>query len=182
ARYFRFAGKLPQHGAERLFHLFQLLLVLVVIRGLSLLVLEGNAQRLLFILGTLQLRRAVLDDRPVDAEAQHHGKNDADDGNPEYQRPAADIVDVETSEFVDQAHPASSIPASASSPCLTCLSATMKRACLAGPWSVVSTFTTSGSVSHSERSICRISADTRVLDCATPVTSTCEPLCFIPVR
>src|SRR5690606_19886199 len=175
------AGQLAQHRAEGLFHLLELLLVFVVVRRLPLLVLESHAQCLFFVLRTLQLRRAILDDRPVDAEAQYHGKDDADDRYPEYQRPTADIVDVETSKFVDQAHPASSIPAPASSPCLLCFSFTMKLAWRAGPCVVVSTFTPSGSVSHSERSICRISADTPVLDCATPLTSTCETFAFIPV-
>src|SRR5690606_19774537 len=179
ARDLRLARKLPEHRAERLLDLGELLLVAVVVRRLALLALERDPERLLLLPRALELRCPVLDDHVPDQDAEHDEEDDGDHRQPEGERPAADVVDVERFELLDEVHPASSVP---SSLLLTCFIVTVKLLWRAGPRSVVWICSTFGSASHSEPSMRRISADTRVLDCATPVTCTDDPLCRMLVR
>ncbi len=104
ARYLCLAGQLPQHCAERLLDLCELLFVGVVISRFELLVVERGLEVDLFGALSFELRGLVLDDLPVHPEARHQHEHDADHGRTENQRPTADIVQIQALQFLDQIH------------------------------------------------------------------------------
>src|SRR5690606_21646705 len=165
ARHLGPAGKLPQHRAERALDLRELLFVRVEIRGLALLLIEGRAQLLLLQLRLVEGRHLGLDDKLPDAERDDEDERDHDGADPERQGRAARVVGVEGSELLEEVHGVSSRCSAIG----TCCAASVKRELRPGPTSRVSTTSSAGSRIQSEPSMLRMNADTRVLDCASPL-------------
>src|SRR5690606_16972243 len=144
------------------------------VRGLPLPCLERGAQILFLTLRALEHRHVGLHDEHVDAERQHRGEGDDHRPDPDRQRPAAGGARIERLQLLDDAH----CTASASSARDTCCANTVNWELRAWPCEIVSTTSRPGSRSHSELSMLRISAETRVLDCAAPLISTRACCCF----
>src|SRR5690606_24819367 len=147
-------------------------------RGLALLLIEGRAQLLLLQLRLVEGRHLGLDDKLPDAERDDEDERDHDGADPERQGPAARVVGVEGSELLEEVHGVSSRCSAIG----TCCAASVKRELRPGPTSRVSTTSSAGSRSQGEPSMLRMNADTRVLDCASPLISMRVPLCLISVR
>src|SRR5690606_6368537 len=178
ARHLRLARKLPEHRAERALDLGELLLVGVEVGGLALLLVERRAKLLLLELRSLEDGQLGLDDELPDTESDDERERDHDRADPERQRPAAGVVRVEGSKLLEEVHGASPRCSAIG----TCCAYKVKRELRPGPASRVSMTSSAGSRSQSESSMLRMNAETRVLDCASPLISMRWPVCRTSVR
>src|SRR5688572_7735729 len=163
-RHFGLVRQLAQHRTERLFHLRELRLVGVEVRGLPGFRLELLQQLRLFAARGVQLRLLRLPRQEV--REQHHCENEdeADRAEPERQRPAARIVRIEIANLVEYAHGRAPARFGAAATWSSGVAATCGFSCTAfnvkseppSPAPLVSRMSSEGSFSHSEASRLRM--------------------------
>src|SRR5579863_658098 len=146
------------------------------------------AQLLFGVFALLQVGHAILPHEHIDEADRHRQEAQTDGGRAHRERPTSRVTRIQRPQFVHHAHlapPAArngrlAPSASGASDAVICWASSTKL--LPAVSLLVWTTSSSGSRSHCEAEMLRISADTRVEDCATPSSFSLVPLCLTEVR
>src|SRR5690606_10855058 len=170
AGHLRLVRQFAQHRTEGLFHLGELRLVRIQIRGLLRFLLELEQQLLLLRARRIELRLLALPHEEISQQSDREEKHQTDRAQSEGQRPPAWVIRIELSElFQNVAHQrAPPVEATVSASLLgkSGFSCTMLSVNSDPPSLVpfVSRMCKEGSANHSEASRLRMYVATRVLD------------------